>query len=327
MSESMCQACLTQPFSREITADEQDRKYRLCSGCAIRLEYRALRPLEWYRLATLYGPLTPLLHDDFYDEDGRADQNELPVAQAALFPVPKLSAVSRSVTDLLDYAVTRWHLRDDVIAALSVLSGEDFISGISNLEQARPNPWVRRRCYEIAARVLGPKADEWIEACWERGTGVETLSAFLDAVAACSSSPTKVERAINAVEQVGGFDLSIEGLALSNFHSQTVLGWVEQHVKSPVSERWGWIAGCSAFSWTTAQRWLDVGRPLSLVALDALANTLCPPTGRGIQGMTAGLAGAPPLAEIIERLRSYEAQDPVPRVTIIVEQIAACAVQ
>jgi len=37
----------------------------------------ALRPDMWFRLARLVGPNHPMLHDDFYLEDGFADQPDI----------------------------------------------------------------------------------------------------------------------------------------------------------------------------------------------------------------------------------------------------------
>jgi len=320
---TMCQACLTSRVTCEIPVDESmaERPYRLCSPCARRLEARALRPLEWYRLATLHGPLTFLLHDDFYDEEGRADQNEIPVDQASLFPIPKLSTISGDLAALLDYAITRWSLKGDVIAAFQNHASHELLAAMSALERSRPSPWIASRCYEIAAQVLGPNARDWIEARWEQGTRPETLSAFLKAAASCLSHADTVPRAIAAVERTGDPDLSVTGLALTRFNSPLVLAWIERRVASPVLERWGWIAACSGFDWATAERWLDRGRPLSLVALDALADTLCPHPPSRPPGLVVHLANPPPAQVIHERLRAYALKDNVPRVTKLVERI------
>jgi len=323
MPVTMCQACLTSRVTCKIPVDEimVERPYRLCEACAHRLEERALRPLEWYRLAALHGPMTYLLHDDFYDEDGRADQNKIPVDQASLFPIPKLSAVSGDIDALLDFAITRWDLKDDVVAALQNHSPGELFTAMSALEHSRPSPWIECRCYEIAAHTLGPRAYDWIEPRWDRGTRRATIYAFLKAAASCLPNPETVPRAIAAVEALDERDHLDVALALTEFRSPLVLQWIERRVRSPVSDGWGSVAALSRFDWATAERWLAAGRPLSLVALDALAYALCPPSPYRLPRFVVRLADAPPSQIIHERLRAYARKDDVPRVTKLVNRI------
>jgi hypothetical protein len=50
------------------------------------------------------------------------------------------------------------------------------------------------------------------------------------------------------------------------------LDWIERTIAQPklVAAFWGELAAKSGLTWPRAQRWLTSGRPLSLVALDAL---------------------------------------------------------
>lgn len=320
----MCQACLTAPVEQEI-AETEGEPFRVCSACALRLQNLALRPIEWYRLAALHGPLTALLHDDFYDQDGRADQNRMPVEHATLFSAPTLRMVSANLASLLDYAMTRWHLDDAVVAALRMHPANAVLSSISDLAESRPTEWVESRCYEIAARVLGPVAGEWLASRWETGTTPRTLFAFLEAAASCLPRDDTVPRALEAVERASERDLSSWAMALAWFRSELVLDWMEERVRSPVSDRWGQLAACSGFTWSTATRWLAAGRPLSLVAIDALA-TIMRPNAPGRAPTLADLVGnmpdAPARSEILNRLREHALNDPVPRITQAIERIA-----
>jgi hypothetical protein len=319
---SQCQACLTAPVECEVVSDVRDRPFRVCGACAHRLENLALRPLEWYRLAALHGPPSFLLHDDFYDEDGKADQNRIPVEHSKLFRAPTLQTVSGKLEALLDFAITRWWLREEVVAALSAYPQSLLLSAVSDLARDRPIDWVQRRCYEIAARVLGPAARQWIDENWDRGSSVATIFAFLEAAASCLPRDEAVPRAIEAVEGTGTRDLSVLAMGLAYFQSPRVLDWIESQVRPPVSDRWGWLAARSCFTWHTAARWLDSGRPMSLVALDALASALCPPPVGRLPTIIGEVRDAPAVSDMIEHMRDYARRDPVPRVTGIVEHIA-----
>lgn len=315
-----CEACLTAAVDREIVGGAEGPPYRLCYACATRLEKRALRPLEWYRLAALHGPFAYPLRDDFYEDDGTAGQPKMAVERAALFPAPTLREVSADLDALLDHALTRWHLDDDEVAALKAHPADALLRRMSDLIATRPIAWVEVRSYRIAARVLGAVARGWLEARWEAGSRPATLAAFIEAAAACLPHEDALPRALAALEGVDGRELAREAMALAWFRSPRVLDWIEAKATSPVSGTWGRLAACSSFGWPVATRWLDAGRPLSLVALDALSILMRPAIIRPF-GQTPRLLEAPSRAAILEKLHEHALRDPVPRVTRIVGRI------
>lgn len=318
-----CQACITAKVDKAVEGAPEAPPFLVCRGCAHRLENMALRPLEWFRLAAIHGPLTFLLHDDFYDESGKAEQNRIPIKQVSLFPAPELSSMARRVDALLDYALTRWRLKDDVVSALRGHPPTALLLTMSNLMSSRPIPWVASRCYEIAARAIGTEAREWVESRWDAGVGPATIYSFLEAAAAClPKSDRTVQSAIAAVEAAADRNISTTALALTPFRSPLVLDWIEQRVASPVSDGWGSIASRSGFSWPTAARWLKSGRPLNLVALDALKETYRRPP-RGGPDRPAQLLEAPEFSVLFALLDEVASNDPVPRVTKAVETIKA----
>lgn len=319
----MCEACLTSPIEHVVANEMADRPFKVCQPCAHRLENLALRPLEWYRLSALHGPLSYLLHDDFYDEYGRADQNKIPVKQASLFSIPTLADVSTDLDALLDYSMTRWHLGDETVAAFQGHEGSDVLSRLSVLVEDRPILWVEARCYEIAATVLGPMAEQWVKGRWESGSRAALLHSFMRAVAACIPHEEAIPLALKAVEQSGATDLSVPAMSLAEFHSSKVIDWIDCVTTSPVSNRWGLLAARSGLSWATAARWLDKGRPMSLVAMDALGVIMQPKhTGRPSM-FPIEMKDAPSHDAILARLRQYALSDPVPRVTQMIDRIVA----
>ena len=100
--------------------------------------------------------------------------------------------------------------------------------------------------------------------------------------------------------------------ALKPFHNPSALDWIEQNVPAVVTEEWGRLAAASSLSWSRIRRWLDTGRPLSLVAIDALKHTA-----------VRDLPDAPPLEHIEAALSGYAKIDAVPKVTKAVQAILA----
>ena len=58
--------------------------------------------------------------------------------------------------------------------------------------------------------------------------------------------------------------------ALNFVPGEPVLDWIETnaHRAVNVSDSWGHVAACSPVTWLRISKWLDMGRPLSLIALD-----------------------------------------------------------
>ena len=318
---------MTSTVEREIGGDAGNRPFKLCVSCAHRLEQFALRPLEWYRLAALHGPLSYYLHDDFYDQEGNADANEIPIVDAQLFQAPKLEQVSADIPALLDYCLTRWNLEGAAVEALRAHRQNALLEAIIELAEERNTTWTEGRCYQIAAQVLGPVARAWIDTRWQQGTHGETMFAFFEAAAACLSHEEAVPKALKVVEQLDRSHLSFSAQALAPFQSSAVLAWIEKNVSSPVSESWGRLAAVSKFSWSIAARWLEAGRPTSLVALDALSHAVgAVPELQRAAGVQE-LSDSPAPETMLRSLREYAARDPAPRVTRAVDGIAAVIVR
>lgn len=92
-------------------------------------------------------------------------------------------------------------------------------------------------------------------------------------------------------------------MALGAFRDPSVLNWIERNVPAVVTSDWGALAAVSSFSWARATAWLRSGRPLSLVALDALKESA---KNRTIEW--------PPYGVVELELSGYLANDGAPRV-------------
>src|SRR6185436_11112794 len=99
--------------------------------------------------------------------------------------------------------------------------------------------------------------------------------AWANAVAACLPGEEGFARVTDALASMNGNKPSLFLSALGEFRSERALAWIEANVREDVTVDWGRLAALSRLDWPRAVRWLRTGRPLSLVALDAL----CPAPG------------------------------------------------
>jgi hypothetical protein len=107
---------------------------------------------------------------------------------------------------------------------------------------------------------------------------------------------------------------------LGYFRSTETLDWIESNIAEPVTESWGYLAASSEVDWSRLQRWLLLGRPLSLVAIDTLRAIQRLPT-KLLKEWQVQLADLPSKCELEEELAAYAIHDPVPRVRQRVDSI------
>ena len=114
---------------------------------------------------------------------------------------------------------------------------------------------------------------------------------------------------------------------LNYLQSAKVLDWIEQQsekVKN-ASSSWGQLAASSKFDWKRAEKWINSGRPLSLIALDALK--LCTTTNERLnqspwtRELNPSLNDMPRSEKIAELIIKYQSEDNVPRVKNAVNTI------
>lgn len=262
-----CQACETAKATERFDPADDLEPYQLCSPCLNRLEAYALRPIECYNLLARYGNYRHHLHDDFYDEDCIASQPLVEVAGSSQFAAPKLPDVASDAHKLVRYSLTRWSLDAATRDAFRKHPPRAVLEIISPL--ATSENWLFKvKCLELCGDVIGPMASGIVLSLRDRGSGNAAFYAWAAAVALCFAEDE-------------GFRLVCEALeaelpqpsprALVWFRSSKTLDWMEQRVpKNEITSNWGEVAAYSQLSWDRARTWLERGRPLNLVAVDAL---------------------------------------------------------
>lgn len=313
---NICESCRIKSVEVLEQPDDGLQPYRLCTPCHHRLINYALRPLEFFHLAAIHG-LSYFLHDDMYDyHTGEAEQPEIDVEEPEKFPFPHLQAIQTDLEKVVDYACVQYFAREEVVELLKGFEKQAVLDYLRF--KVEYNRAINYKAYEIAAKVLGPYAADWIRLEW-RSRKENKLLIFAPALAACLPFDEGFAIVTEKAEQSDARSFTDNSRALLCFQSSQTLQWIE-NVKDRivnVSDSWGTLAAASQFDWPTAQRWLELGRPLSLIALDALI--YCTTTGER-WNQALWLRKHPPILQnaaasdvIANTLTAYLKKDGVPR--------------
>ena len=189
---------------------------------------------------------------------------------------------------------------------------EATLARIRETLATRSTPTHRACAYEIAALSLGAHAESWIREQWSTPE-LGTLLTLAQASARCLPAAEGLERVLGVLDSLPPEQRHEHVSALSWFAGSRTLDGLEALVHAPLTDTWGRVAALCGLDWSRARAWLDAGRPLSLVCLDALAAFLHYDTLL-LRKMAPKLAGAPDAAEVREYLARYAERDPVPRV-------------
>lgn len=321
----LCQACERRPSLIEERDDDPNEPYLVCQECHRRLMSRALRPSEWFNLAKKHGWAKFLLHDDFYDDNGDATQPEEDVEDAELHPAPTLHQVETAPSTLLDYSVTRWNLEEDVFAAWRRLPKDSVLSCIIERFDRTQNPSIRSVTLEVAA-LLGAQGSAFVRHAWKSYPDCGSFWSLAAATAACLPEDEGFPLVTMALETLPERMRRQQFGALAHFRSTESLEWIEIHASEPTGEAWGYLAAASKFNWPKGEEWLKAGRPLSLIAIDALlaiANPKTPflrrispvlenqPREQGLRFAVETVMKADPAPRVMQRARALLEYVPV----------------
>lgn len=319
-----CESCKINDFEVEQPADEGQNPYRLCRPCLDRLLNKALRPLEFFNLAAIHGH-DSYLHDDFYDyETGDATQPDIEVLQPDKFPFPDFKQIKNNLDRLIDFAFVQYFTDDYVIKQLKQFDKNETLKVID--KKVKYNMAINNKAYEIVGNVIGKEAKDWLKKEWANRQENELLI-FAEAISKCFDFGDAFETLTNETENKDEKHLTENISALLYFQSDKTLDWIEKviHKTNNISTNWGTLAATSQFSWATADKWLNVGRPLSLVAIDALL--FCTTTGDRqnqafwLQQNPPKLTDNPRPEIIANKLKDYLAKDNVPRTRNAIDKI------
>lgn len=326
-----CEACRQRQVAEVISDDDPDEPYRVCCECSVRLQQRALRPFEWFNLAARHGWRKYLLHDDFYDQNGTANQPEIENSAAGML-APTLDEAAHSLGGLIDYCITRWSLGAPEYNAFGMFALEAILDELKQ-RAAAGNRHVFEVTLTLCANVLGHAAEPWVRAQHARSCDEHVLFSWAEAAARCLPPPEGLHKTIDTLRAYSGHELRERKNALLWFRSPAVLEWIEIHVPPVnVTEDWGRLAALSDLSWNWVENWLSRGRPFSLVALDALTEFI-PWPGQApiVKRLEPRLKSCPDRLTMTQALQSCMAVDSAPRASgkcrYLIEHIANLIVE
>lgn len=319
-----CESCNIKNFEVEQLADEGQKPYRLCSPCLDRLLNKALRPLEFFNLTAIHGH-SSYLHDDFYDyETGEATQPDIEVLETDKFPFPDFEQIKNNLDRLIDFAFVQHLTEDYIIKELKQFDKSETLNTID--KKVKYNRAINNKAYEIVGKVIGKTAKDWLRKEWAKRQENELLI-FAEAISKCFDFDEAFETLTNEIESKDDRYLLENISALLYFQSCKTLDWIEKviHRTNNISTNWGTLAATSQFSWVRTEKWLSVGRPLSLVAIDALL--FCTMTGDRqnqafwLQQNQPKLTDNPRPEIIANKLKDYLSKDNVPRTKNAINKI------
>jgi hypothetical protein len=143
---------------------------------------------------------------------------------------------------------------------------------------------------------------------------------FAEALTKCLPFEDAFTEITRQIELEENKNLPTKVMALVYFERPETLDWIEK-IKSRitnVSESWGNLTAASKLDWSRAKNWLEVGRPLSLIALDALI--YCTTTGPRLNQILWFREHPPKLINpnklevMADIINDYVKKDRVPRV-------------
>jgi hypothetical protein len=274
----------------------------------------SLRPLEWFRLAALHGPSQYYLSDDFYFDHGVAQAPREPVLSPELFPAPTLQQAAENLEVLVDYAITCYDLlfKEELLTVMRQQNKHLLLISLQRRVADTQSIEVEAKTYEICAAVVEREAEDWIRSRWQVYHPA-IFFALAIASATCLPFEEGFHRVVEKLEAMPQKEMRSSCLVLAYFRTERTLDWLEAHISSPITDSWGKLAAMSQLSWKRVAMWLDQGRPLSLVALDALK--AC---GRYetplLKKFVPKLLEPATREAMTTKLEQYAAQDSTPRV-------------
>jgi hypothetical protein len=286
----------------------------------------SLRPREWYNLRSIHGCLNDLLSEEYYNEkDGTALKPTGAVVDAELFPCPTFEEVASSPGPLLTYILTRshiheeeqvanWYIHKDLVAAMQRHSPEVLRSVFAERLSIIRNVEITRTIFHLIGLALGAGGAALVRDNWEKFAFTGAFNGIAFAASRCLPLEEAHEQVTDTLSRVDIIKRSVAKEVLHWFATPLNLDWIEKNAHSPVDSSWGLLAASSKLDWDRAKKWLSLGRPLSLVALDALDWCVC-------SGRKPPLVNPPSLKEFISILEDYRNRDNVRRVNERVDKL------
>lgn len=317
-----CQSCRRNETEVADPQDNPDYPYSVCKPYHQRMVSFSLRPLEYFNLKALHGD-GGFVHDDMYDEKGNAEQPYYPVFEDHRLRFPTVEECEKDLERLIDYSTVVYFLTDDVVQATAKFKKKDLLNALEN--RLNENATLAYRVFEIVGTILGSFAADWVRSrnfayFNTLDEDIEQIGIYSKMLAECLPSDEGFEHCVKVLSRVESIKMLDEKLwSLTHFHTSRSLDWIEQNIyrMGSLSSSWGNLAATSIITWERVKQWLTYGRPLSLIALDALCDcskgASTPFVGEWLRSNSQKLYEPESVETMNSVLRDYQAIDNVPR--------------
>jgi len=233
----------------------------LCDQCFHNVKNKLLTPIEWYHLTLIYGIDYSYTDTEYYTENGRAKSKKFKREITDSESIPGVNAVADQLDKLMHYSMFPYADHNACIQALSKFTSEDIFECFNHLHHMKPTHHIYSGFCNICANVLKESAADWVRSQFNNipYSHYEVPDALINAAAHC----LQFDEAFLLAKQIASRD------EMRHFKSPLVLDWIEDVIKPPYT-KWGYLAAFSKLSWSRTQRWIEAGRPMSMVAICAL---------------------------------------------------------
>ena len=212
----------------------------------------------------------------------------------------------------VDGPVKRWYVDSELIEQMMDYSGSVWLPIFEKRLPELHNKDHMNTLFHLAGHLLKDPGADFIRKSWGRWSE-ETFRGLTFAAIHCLPLTEAYGLVTDKLEQMNQKERLICKFVLGWFESRWVLKWIEENVVSPIDVSWGALAARSQFDWGHFEKWLALGRPISLVALDALG--FCLTTPKAPDGHQYKPLIDPPTEVILKDvLENYQNVDPAVRV-------------
>ena len=231
-----------------------------------------------------------------------------------------------SLEQTLDEVLRREWIDQDSISALRQFPPDVLLLALRQRFAETDSLLVQGNILDVCADVLGETAGPWIREVADGPISNMITRPFCRALAHCVGDDGFAIATAKLANE-SAHQLPLTAHALLEFDEKLqILDWIEERLHAPnqaARADWGQLAAIAGIKWQRVAVWLDRGKPLSLVALDAL--NFCWDYGAGIGGWLNTYKPkllAPADDETMRaRLLKYAEDNPTPRVTRRVTEI------
>lgn len=208
--------------------------------------------------------------------------------------------------------VKRWFVDNELIEQMMVCPAEVWLPVFEKRLPKLHNKDHINTLFHLAGYVLKDLGAHFIRKHWDKWSE-ETFRGLTFAAIRCLSLKEAYGLITDKLGQMEQRERLICKFVLGWFENRWVLKWIEENVVPPIDVSWGALAARSQFDWEHVEKWLALGRPISLVALDALG--FCLTTPKATDGHQYKPLIHPPTEVTLKNvLENYQKLDPAIRV-------------